>query len=80
MPLYTSHYPKAHFLLGDLVRATRAKTRIWRRDWLKLAGEKTRCEQEGTVPTFLSARANKFVRWKIGFKQYFKKLVSECWN
>ena len=44
-----------------------AKTRIRHRDWLKLAGEKIRCEQAGTVPTFLSVRANKFAKWKTGF-------------
>ena len=38
-----------------------AKTRIRQRDWLKLAGEKIRREQVGSVPTFLSVRANKFV-------------------
>ena len=35
--------------------------KIWQRDWLKLAGEKV-----GTVPTFLSVRANKFAKWKTG--------------
>ena len=44
-----------------------AKTRIRHRDWLKLAGEKIRREQVGTVPTFLSVRPNKFGKWKIGF-------------
>ena len=43
------------------------KTRIRLRDWLKLAGEKIRREQVGTVPTFLPVRANKFAKWKIGF-------------
>ena len=46
-----------------------AKTRIRQRDWLKLAGEKIRREQVGTVPTFLSVRANKFAKWKIGFER-----------
>ena len=32
----------------------------------KLAGEKIRREQVGSVPTFLSVRANKFAKWKIG--------------
>ena len=44
-----------------------AKTRIRQHDWLKLAGEKIRCEQVGSVPTFLSVRANKFAKWKTGF-------------
>ena len=44
-----------------------AKTRIRKRDWLKLAGEKICREQVGTVPTYLSVRANKFAKWKIGF-------------
>ena len=35
-----------------------AKTRIWQRGWLKLAGEKIRREQVGSVPTFLSVRAS----------------------
>ena len=43
-----------------------AKTRIRQHDWLKLAGEKIRREQVGTVPTFLAVRANKFAKWKIG--------------
>ena len=30
----------------------KAKTRIRQRDWLKLAGEKIRREQVGSVPTF----------------------------
>ena len=52
---------KARFPLGEFVRATRSgKTRIRQRDWLKLAGEKIRREQVGSVPTFLSVRANKF--------------------
>ena len=63
---------KAYFPLGDFVRATRsdAKTRIWQRDWLKLAGEKIRREEVGTVivSTYLSVRANKFAKWKIGLK------------
>ena len=48
-----------------------AKTRIRQRDWLKLAGENIRREQVGTVPTFLSVRANKFAKWKIGFTRVF---------
>ena len=45
-----------------------AKTRIRQRDWLKLAGEKIRREQAGSVPTFLSVCANKVAKWKIGFR------------
>ena len=45
-----------------------AKTRIRQRDWLKLAGEKIRREQVGSVPTFLSVRANKFAWWKTGLR------------
>ena len=45
-----------------------ANTKIRQRDWLKLVGEKIRREQVGTVPTFLSVRANKFAKWKIGFR------------
>ena len=43
-----------------------AKTRIRQRDWLKLAGEKILREQVRSVPTFLSVRADKFAKWKIG--------------
>ena len=42
------------------------KTRIRQRDWSKLAGEKIRCEQVGSVSTFLSVQVNKFAKWKIG--------------
>ena len=31
-----------------------------------MAGEKNRCEQVGSVLTFLSVHANKFAKWKIG--------------
>ena len=44
-----------------------AKTRIGHRDWLKLAGEKIRREQVGTVLSILFARANKFAKSKTGF-------------
>ena len=47
---------KPIFHLATLFARRQAKTRIWHRDWLKLAGEKNRCEQVGTVPTFLSVR------------------------
>ena len=43
----------------------KAKTIIWQRDWLKLAGEKICREQVGSVPIFLSVRANKVAKWKI---------------
>ena len=48
-----------------------AKTRIRQRDWLKLADEKIRREQVGSVPTFLCVRANKFAKWKIGLKRLY---------
>ena len=50
---------------------------IRQRDWLKLAGEKIRREQVGTVPTFLSVRANKFAKWKIGFRTLPKNCILE---
>ena len=53
--------------MATLFARREAKTRIRQRDWLKLAGEKIRCEQVGSVPTFLSIRANKVAKWKIGF-------------
>ena len=58
---------KPFFHLANLFARREAKTRIQHRDWLKLAGEKIRREQVRTVPTFLSVRANKFVKWKISF-------------
>ena len=57
---------KPVFHLATLFARREAKTRIRHRDWLKLAGEKIRREQVGTVPTFLSVRANKFANWKTG--------------
>ena len=45
---------------ANLFARREAKTRIRQRDWLKLAGEKIRREQVGSVPTFLSVRTNKF--------------------
>ena len=45
---------------ANLFARREAKTRIRQRDWLKLAGEKIRREQVGSVPIFLSVRANKF--------------------
>ena len=52
-------YIKPIFHLATLFARREARTRIRQRDWLKLAGEKIRREQIGTVPTFLSVRANK---------------------
>ena len=59
---------KPIFHLATLFARREAERRIRQRDWLKLAGEKIRREQVGTVPTFLSVRANKFAKWKIGFR------------
>ena len=50
---------KPVFHWANLFARREAKTRIRQRDWLKLAGEKIRREQVGSVPTFLSVRANK---------------------
>ena len=58
---------KPIFHLATLFARREAKTRIRQRDWLKLAGEKNRREQVESVPTFLSVRANKVAKWKIGF-------------
>ena len=57
------------FHLATFFARREAKTRIRQHDWLKLAGEKIRREQVGSVPTFLSVRANKFVKWKIGLRK-----------
>ena len=57
---------KPIFHLATLFARRKAKTGIQQRDWLKLAGEKYRREQVGSVPTFLSVRANKIAKWKIG--------------
>ena len=43
---------KPIFHLANLFARREAKTRIRQRDWLKLAGEKNRREQVGSVPTF----------------------------
>ena len=59
---------KPIFHLATFFARREAKTRIRQHDWLKLAGEKIRREQVGSIPTFLSVRANKFAKWKIGFK------------
>ena len=60
---------KPVFHLATLFAQREAKTRIRHRDWLNLAGEKIRCEQVGTVPTFLSVRANKIAKWKTGLRE-----------
>ena len=60
------HSFKPIFHLATLFARREAKTCIRQRDWLKLAGKKIRREQVGSVPTFLSVRANKFAKWKIG--------------
>ena len=59
---------KAVFLLATLFARRKAKTRIQHRDWLKLAGEKFRHQQVGTVPTFLSVCANKVAKWKTDIR------------
>ena len=66
---------KPVFHLATLFARREAKTRIRQRDWLKLAGEKIRREQLGTVPTFLSVRANKFAKWKIGLMTFWNSGV-----
>ena len=53
--------------MATLFARREAKTRIRQSDWLKLAGEKIRREQVGSIPTFLTVRANKVAKWKIGF-------------
>ena len=53
---------KPIFHLATLFARREAKTRNPKRDWLKLAGEKIRRQQVGSVPTFLCARTNKFVK------------------
>ena len=57
---------KPIFHLATLFARREAKTRIRQRDWLKLAGEKIRGEQVGSVPLFLSVRANKVAKSKTG--------------
>ena len=59
---------KPIFHLATVFARREAKTRFRQRDWLKLAGEKIRREQIGSVPTFLPVRANKIAKWKIGFR------------
>ena len=59
---------KPIFHLATLFARCEAKTRVWHRDWFKSAGEEIRCEQVGTVPTFLSVCASKVAKWKTSFK------------
>ena len=66
---------KPIFLLATLFARREAKTRIRQRDWVKLAGEKIRREQVGTVPIYLSVPANKFAKSKIGLRYLFKTTV-----
>ena len=61
---------KLIFHLATLFVRREAKTRIRQRDWLKLAGEKIRHQQVRSVPTFLSVRANKCAKWKIGLSSF----------
>ena len=56
------HVVKPIFHLATLFVRREAKTRVRQRDWLKLAGEKFRREQVGSVPTLLSVCANKFAK------------------
>ena len=62
----SSAFVKPILHLVTLFARREAKTRIRQSDWLKLACEKIRREQVGSIPTFLSVRANKVAKWKIG--------------
>ena len=55
------------FHLANLLARLEAKRRILKRDWLTLVGEKIRREQVVSVPTFFTARASKFDKWKTCF-------------
>ena len=59
---------KPIFHLATLFAQREAKARIRLRDCLRLGSKKIRREQVGTVPTFLSVRANKFAKWKIDLR------------
>ena len=61
---------KPIFLLATFFARREAKTGIGQRDWLIL----TRVRKVGSVPTFLSVRANKFAKWKIGFTRKRKHM------
>ena len=67
---------KPIFHLATLFVRREAKTRIRQRDCLKLAGEKIRREQVGSVSTFLSVRANKVAKWKVGLNWRSSALIS----
>ena len=75
----------AYFPLGDF-RFARSENKKpdWlklKRDWLKLAGEKIRREQVGSVPTFLCIRANtKFAKLKIGLKRWNGHKTLNWWD
>ena len=71
---------KPIFHLATLFARREAKTRIRRRDWLKLSGEKNRRQHVSIVPTFLSVRANKFAKWKIGFTVLCQSLINSQWR
>ena len=66
---------KPVFHLANLFARREAKTRIRQRHWLTLVGEKIRREQEGTVPTFFSVRANKFAKWKTGLREQAEQVA-----
>ena len=68
---------KPIFHLATLFARREAKTRIRQRDWLKLAEEKIRREQVGSVPAFLSVGTNKVAKWKIGLKALAHTLVDQ---
>ena len=68
---------KPVFHLATLFARRKAETRIRHRDWLKLAGEKIRREQVGTVPTFFSVRANKVAKWKTGLSETAQCIFTE---
>ena len=75
-------YIKPIFQLATFFARRQAKTRIRQHDWLKLAGEKIPHEQVGSVPTFLSVRANKFAKWKIDlivFNDELKRSVKNAY-
>ena len=67
---------KPDFHLATLFAPREEKTRIRRRDWSKLAGEKIHREQVGTVPTFLSVRANKVAK-ENGLKMSFLRRLTK---
>ena len=54
---------KAYFPRGDFVRAARSKNNS---------------PAPGTVPTFLSVRANKVAKWKTGLTEVYQTNISCC--